>query len=328
MSTRIIDQGLAPEVYANSLRPLRGLGRIGMHGVVSLETVKHSEALHDFVTLTAEGLVFDKSEAITTSYIDITRIFSVVDGRAVDEHGMSLVDIAELGATYSAELARMDPRADIQYYRDRDNVVVAKAVDNLKDGEALMIKSCAPDDGIRRDGLDYWTTENYTYKQGLAVEMIFRRIGDTVESRFITIPDYTLDKARVDLAEQGLELPADITESQVGRHYVRYGVDIASQALLQRSIDKSLHANEGLLDMTTLVGKHETVITEYFMKYIMPLAMYLGKAEANSTNQAVFDDVNVGTFAMALLSNRDLDLSMEQQFCLTKASSLRDTLVD
>lgn len=301
------------EHYAQSLRSLRGLGRVSLEIIpLSSDVPEVQEAWTDFVSALEENIATDPelSEKLTFNPL---RTHDVVDGHVVDRTGRRIVDLVSDGLVVSKRQSLFDERMELQVERDEGDVIVAEAVDNLELGEMLATISMDPKEALIADK-DYW--EEKAYREGMAVLQVYYRTSEGLLAGAYAIKDSNTDDLRDLFAEFGLDIPESENCNRWTRHHLIGSLSEDRARTFGDEFVKTYRQKRGLYEQqistTDFLKDNQSEVQSFFDAYIVPVATSTFTGISNEATQS---------FA-ASLHNRNADnISSNERSRLLKVSN-------
>jgi hypothetical protein len=286
----------ANEVYAQSIRNQRILGRLALRGMQATPEYigTKAELARDFKTAVEENLATDK-ELNEHLIFDRMETFGIADGHTVDNTGRPVLDICQEGYRASLKAASHDPEMAIQNLRDAHDVSTVQTVDALEVGEMLAVVSMDPKEELQRNP-SVWRDKLH-YREGMAVVQVYYKTSECE----MLVGAYSVKRSdsaafRRIFAECGVHVPDGISSHEWILHGLRRRVDEAEARAFGPQI-RAAHAREigrqtSVISVSEAADQHDALLQQYFDTYLVRAC----EAVASGQNDPVLQ-----SFARALL---------------------------
>ncbi len=316
------EQLLEREQYGHSLSAVRMLGSVAVERSLP-ELLQEpngylTRVWNDFYTRLEEHLATDPEYGEQLIF-DNSRTLEIVDGHAVTEHGEQVIDMVRNGETRSIKAIESDPRMAIQAERDKNDTLLALAVDQLEVGEMIGALSMDPKDAIK-DDKDFW--ENHmNYREGMAIWQWYYRVSETeLKAGVICIKRSDTQAMRKAFAKLGYLVPKDVKDEQWLTLHMRKAGSINDAKQLGHQLKK--YHREFIGDarkeysVTDFLARQDATVQKYFATYVPKLA----EATHTKTN-----DKRLQELARALAHVDSIDWAKRVQLMqISKRTSFED----
>jgi uncharacterized protein (DUF2267 family) len=287
--------------FGYSLRAIEAMGRFSCEAAgVELEQARE-EAWHDFVTGVQENVVIssqDKDDEATAAMrerlrFDPMRTMEIRDGYVVTSRGEPMVSICEAGVTAARTKATEDEPMQSEVERAENDVLVARAVDNLAVGELMAVVCMEPLEAMDRDGDEFWRNVSVIgYKRGLAVlQVYYRESGTSMQAGAYSVKGSSKAAFQQLLAEHGVHVPLDTPANDWITHpiYTRATPEEAQAfgATTHRHYQQIIGKRAADVSVTQLIKENHALVRAYFDVFIDALATANATRTNNQTMQGL-----------------------------------------
>ncbi len=290
------------EQYGRSMSTLRELGLVAVVSTIDQvkTTPEYTLGLDDFTTAVEEHMMTD-TEFGDLLHANRKREHEIVNAQTVTANGTPLVDVVSAGVEASLQAARKDVRMYSQVERDRNDLQLARAVDQLEVGEMCAALSKDPTELIHSDP-EFWEGEMGYRKKMSVFQVYWKKTEDTLITHTLIIHNTDVEKMRVLFADYGKSIPADIKDSEWILNQILK--NISSEEEFEAFIDQFRNSYELLSGQAPTVsltqfmnsGIPKQLLSTYFDKYILPMSSSLSSGKkVSEIHDFVSDMYSIGT---------------------------------
>lgn len=243
MTTAVAEQlpSQTREVYAASMHTLRMLGAASLSGVGAEGT--HTLAFDDFITKISEMLQTDEDLGRELDMMRPKR-FDYEDGRTRAADGTPMADIVQRGLQASRE--HPDARIRMtQVERDAGDLLIARRVDELEIGKALLTASVEPKNELEGSDAKFWHERGY--RKGVAYLQVYWRVSqDQMWAGTLSVRGSDPEKLREVFARHGKNIPQGVDPNHFIRHYLEFDATNVDPEMVARDFRDEYYKTAGV----------------------------------------------------------------------------------